>query len=626
MSIPHLPMPGKPPTAASRQRLTPPERDALARLITPDEMSQVHAGLRWLADDDGDRATVRNDRGFGRYDNALGHELANCPRLTRRQAVLGAHLLHKYRRQVPDYQVWEALLDRLAASPPTATIPFPGSPSEAESMPDPEPPLWTPQWAQWFTSRHHAALTRVVGDRVVAEDATVWARLLADALGLGWYHDDLYGLQDREDPLYGPAGGVADTVTAIANTLRAGGMVVEKSVARAKDVETALRMILPRPADGDWIRWDRVQWNRHRGIPFVNGLLDLDTLSLRDLTPDDRATWRLPYRWVGTPDEGISPTAAQFWLTHFRTLFGDSEEAQIKTRTLLVRSAVAVAPWIRGAQWQKALLLIGPGQNGKGTWIRLWMTILGSLMQSLAVSAYDDRNRFGLTNLKPETLVAATPDMDEAAKLHGTERWKKLTGDDPMDWERKNRDIITTQFQARVWMAGPVVPKVQDRSNGMYRRLRDTIILFDRQQPEDEGYETRMQTTENVEALLVLAVTMLHQVVTGQAPMPVPRTAGGALEDYRRQIDPWEQWIDASDGWLQLDPAGWVATKRLYNVYRHWYQDWTGTRYPEFMPRNKFGAILTAHLGAVAKRGAQAERGYIGVRIHPEYDKMWDDD
>ncbi|NMP21799.1 DNA primase family protein [Sulfobacillus harzensis] len=633
MSIQDAPMIGKADVAPAhlrvidpaRQRLRHADRVALALLITEEEITQVHRMLQRLSAKDEDHAALRNGAGFGKFDVAWGHRLAQLPRLSPGQAVAAAHRLHKYRRQLPeDYRVWTDLLSRRRDAEPQA------GPADTPSQPPmgdaaTEPNLWTTDWARWFVNKHQARLTRVSGDDVVAEDATIWADLLATELNLGWYHDDLYGLTNRADPLFEPvAGRVDQMVPAIANALRAAGVKVEKSVTRGKDVAAALRMILPHPSDGDWLRWDREHWNRQRGIVFSNGVLDLDTLTLHPLTPDDRATWRISYRWVGA--DGIPPAAAQFWLMHFQNLFGDDAEAKLKTRALLVRSAVALAPWIRGAQWQKALMLIGPGQNGKGTWIRLWMKILGAQIQSLAVRAYHDDNRFGLTNLKPDTLVAVTPDMDEGATLRGTERWKKIIGDDPIDWERKNRDVVSTQFIARVWMAGPVVPKVADRSQGMYRRLKDTIILFDRKQPEDPGYELKMQRAEHIESLLVLAVQALHRVAVGQDPMPVPASAGAALEDYRRQIDPWEQWIDADEGWLVQDPAGWVPAGRLWEVYRHWYEDYTGERYPKYMPRTTFGRKIAEHCGPRVDRGqAAGGKSYPGIRIQPEWDRRFDD-
>ncbi len=488
-----------------------------------------------------------------------------------------------------------------------------------------EPSMWTDDWTAWFVRKWFATLTRAVGDKKLgASDSTLWAGVLYEELTLGWYHDDLYGLRSRSDPLFQPVKtDVERLIQSIANELRNHGVTVEKSVTRVGDVMTAFRYVLPRPNDGDWINWDREHWNRHQAIVFTNGILDLETLVLRPLTADDRATWRIPYRWMG--DQPLPPKSIRFWLTHFQNLFGKDKEARPKTQAVLVRSAVALTPWIRGAQWQKALLLIGSGQNGKGTWIRLWMHILGPLLQSVSLSGYDDHNRFGLSNLRPDTLVVVSPDMDENVKLRGTERFKKLTGDDAIDWERKNRDIITTQFQARVWMAGPVVPKVADRSQGMFRRLSDTIIMFDQKQPENAGYEDQMKTTDNIETLLVIAVTALHRVITGQQDMPVPASAGEALQEYRRQIDPWEQWFDPDDGWLELDPNGWVATPRLYQVYQHWYQNWTGKKYPEYMSRTTFGKKFTEHLGPRVGRGTSSTKGYAGVAVKFEWDRMFDE-
>lgn len=60
----------------------------------------VLTALRYLAQTDVDRARVRNDVGFNRYDTHLGHQLASRDYLTDRQAVLGLRLVKKYRRQL----------------------------------------------------------------------------------------------------------------------------------------------------------------------------------------------------------------------------------------------------------------------------------------------------------------------------------------------------------------------------------------------------------------------------------------------------------------------------------------------------------------------------------------------
>lgn len=83
----------------------PPRRqdlDAVAARLTPEAVRAIHEGLQLLAGLDPDRARARNELGFDKYDSALGHRLASLQSLSPRQAALGAALLRKYRRQLPD--------------------------------------------------------------------------------------------------------------------------------------------------------------------------------------------------------------------------------------------------------------------------------------------------------------------------------------------------------------------------------------------------------------------------------------------------------------------------------------------------------------------------------------------
>lgn len=69
--------------------------------ITPEQILAVHDCLRLLAGMDVDRAQVRNDEGFNRFDGVFGHSLAERSSLTPAQAVAGRQLIRKYRRQLP---------------------------------------------------------------------------------------------------------------------------------------------------------------------------------------------------------------------------------------------------------------------------------------------------------------------------------------------------------------------------------------------------------------------------------------------------------------------------------------------------------------------------------------------
>ena len=90
-----------PEATAATAKLTRKQVEAEAPSITPKQIEAIHSGLRMLAGMDGDRARDLNGIGFSRIDVGIGHSLAECFRLTPRQAVLGLRLVRKYRRQLP---------------------------------------------------------------------------------------------------------------------------------------------------------------------------------------------------------------------------------------------------------------------------------------------------------------------------------------------------------------------------------------------------------------------------------------------------------------------------------------------------------------------------------------------
>lgn len=86
-------------TEAATQSASRAKIVAEAELLSADEISEIHAGLKKLsAMCDG--ANSIDGAGFNKIDTAIGHSLAQCHALTPRQAAVGKRLCHKYRRQL----------------------------------------------------------------------------------------------------------------------------------------------------------------------------------------------------------------------------------------------------------------------------------------------------------------------------------------------------------------------------------------------------------------------------------------------------------------------------------------------------------------------------------------------
>lgn len=87
--------------------------DAMASLLSPEDVAQIHQNLRLLAGAC-DGAKTLDGAGFSRIDLDLGHSLARADELTPRQAALGLGLCRKYQGQLGDLGI-DALLTRTGA-------------------------------------------------------------------------------------------------------------------------------------------------------------------------------------------------------------------------------------------------------------------------------------------------------------------------------------------------------------------------------------------------------------------------------------------------------------------------------------------------------------------------------
>ena len=92
-------IPVVPGATAATADAKPSKLDEEAAKLSAEEIAAVHEKLRFLAGCC-DGAAARDDAGFNRLDTRIGKHLAQLAILTPRQAVLGARIVHKYRRQL----------------------------------------------------------------------------------------------------------------------------------------------------------------------------------------------------------------------------------------------------------------------------------------------------------------------------------------------------------------------------------------------------------------------------------------------------------------------------------------------------------------------------------------------
>lgn len=118
--------------------------------------------------------------------------------------------------------------------------------------------------------------------------------------------------------------------------------------------------------------------------------------------------------------------------------------------------------------FQKAVALIGGGLNGKGTFLRLCQSVI----PESAVCALDPKvlasNRFSSAELFGKTANICG-DI-ERFTFNSTAEFKKITGEDTINAERKNGHPFTFTSQATMLFSGNKMPASRDISYGWFRR------------------------------------------------------------------------------------------------------------------------------------------------------------
>lgn len=190
-------------------------------------------------------------------------------------------------------------------------------------------------------------------------------------------------------------------------------------------------------------------------IPFENGILDPNTMTLHPVIPDNALTWSLPYRYEPAAD---CPTIKQ-WLRDAV----DGDEA-----TLEFLRAWLAAVLVGRPDLQKFLHLLGPGGTGKGTFIRLTTKLVGERNRTITDLRNLETNRFETASLYGKRLVAIT---DSANYRGDVSVFKSLTGQDPIRLERKHQQQSGTfTYEGMVILASNEGLMASDFTSGIERR------------------------------------------------------------------------------------------------------------------------------------------------------------
>ncbi len=314
-------------------------------------------------------------------------------------------------------------------------------------------------------------------------------------------------------------------------------------------------------------------------LNLPDGLLDWRTGVLSPHTPQHPSTIRIPVRWN---PEATCPRIEAFLLDVFAPPddeLGKMEPAERKQAMKSLEQTLQLVFELCGycltptMLLHVAVLLLGPGRNGKSTLLAVLRALLGAAnVSTVALQQFSER--FQVASLYGK-LANICGDLDARA-VERTDIFKAMTGGDPIQGEWKYLPPFTfTSFALPLFSANEATLS-RDQSEAWFSRW---IVLsmpkIIPKEKRDPALVAKLTTRPELEGLLVQAVAGLRRLLD-RGRFELPQQVEEAGQAYREELDTVEGWLQEC---VELDPQTTTSREFLYLSYCGWCQR-TGHKFP----------------------------------------------
>ena len=321
------------------------------------------------------------------------------------------------------------------------------------------------------------------------------------------------------------------------------------------------------------------RWDQGNILNLKNGVLDLDTLKVREQTRDDLLTYVLPYEYneaatapkfekfiseilvktdedgnfTGKKDKDGNPTAEtdQELVNLFQELWG---------YTLTTDTSKHAMAW-----------LSGEGSNGKSLALSILQALLGPLALTVNFAELGNPRSYVKSDIPGKRMILSTESERGATVAEGEIR-QIASGD-----RQSTRPIYGSNFQftpvCTIWWAMNDKPVIKDTSNAMWRRLK--LIPFNQTFSETPKPGEMQRDTELQSKLMAELPGILNWAIVGLERLrkngKFTRSAAmeKAIADYKNESNPVDQWRGERLG-EETKNQTWIMQSVLYQDYTAW--------------------------------------------------------
>lgn len=286
---------------------------------------------------------------------------------------------------------------------------------------------------------------------------------------------------------------------------------------------------------------DMVDW-----VCVENGMLNLRTLELREHDREYLSTFMLHVTYDPNSEKRCD-------------LFLESMGMTVQTQGPMMQlqefAGYCLTP---STAFEKCLLLLGPGADGKSTFLKILRELVGA-ENTAAVSFPDLEDQFQRSSLYGKLLNIST---EVGAKAIESQYFKAITSGDPLNASFKHKNSFEFCPTCKLAFAANRLPRVLDNSDGYFRRLLP--VQFKRQFIDDYDPELFEKLKGELSEIFSWAIEGLHRLWDQKGFTNCDETKR-LLLDYRRGNNPVLGYIEDR---CVLGEEYEVPKRYLYQDYR----------------------------------------------------------
>ena len=328
------------------------------------------------------------------------------------------------------------------------------------------------------------------------------------------------------------------------------------------------------------VKAPRISQSRPTLVGFENGVLDVETMELRDYREDDVIPNVIPHRW--------NPWARSATVdSTFRKLSCGDPGLEMN-----LAEVIGLCMYRNSRHYPYCPVLLGRGSNGKSTYISMLRSVVGDENMA-AMQPREIGQRFQAAHLVGKLANLGDDISNDYIDGDGCAVIKKVATGDVLYTDVKGGEGFTFTPYATMVFSANKFPRLGDNSDGMMRRLFPVSFKarFSKSDPDfDPRIADKLAAEDAVEYLCAIGVEGLRRVIANGS-LTANCDSERMAHDIKVDNDTVLQWAESED--VKAEDVCGKTNAEAYDGYR----EWCGLNGCQAVNSRKFAAKIGDVLG-----------------------------